>query len=1235
MPHRSDADLIQNDHNTARFFVEHRQVSIIAFIGVFLWGFYGYAHMPKRKDPNIPVRVASVQCPWPGVSAEQVEQLVTRPIEQTIARNSFIKPPSPSDFGIRSVTFPGMAVVYVQLADTVTDTKKQFSDINLKLNSLNSQLPQGAGPIVFNSDFGDTAALMLTVASPPVGDVEIAVRSRAVQAAIVAEHAQVARTRTPYSKLPRASFVYCFPATVAVSLIQGPFNMLAQAGEQHGVLHDVHFFQGPGFVGLDAATASTDQGLRDFGTNFVHDYLHRSELNPDAWQGVIIRNPADTQSKLTAAAGEEYTYKDLDNFTDLIGRTVQGAHPVSKVQRSGVLQEQITLDYSQERLASYGLKPSDLSDILNARNIALPGGQMEIGAKNILLNPSGQFESADAIGNVAVGSSSVNSPVYLRDLVDISRGYQSPPTFLNFLNWQDSSGKWHRSRAVTMAIFMRDGEQIADFGKTVDAKLAAAKRYLPDDLIMARTSDQPLQVKENVDLFMDALYEAIILVVLVSLIGFREWRSALVMAVSIPTTLAMTFGIIYILGIDIQQVSVASLIIALGLLVDDPVVAGDAIKRSLADGHPPIVAAWLGPTKIARAIVFATITNIVAYLPFLLITGNTGEFLHSLPIVLTCALISSRVVSMTFVPLLGYYLLRRPKKPERTIEEQRTEGFMGLYYRSGSFAMEHRYKFVIGSLIFLVIGISCFEHLQTSFFPEDVQYWSYMDIWLPNDASLDTTNDAARQAEQVVKQVAEQYGRDNPDKDGKPRQILKYVTSFVGGGSPRFWFSVSPQAQQLNYAMLLIEITHKDDTPKLVPLIQKAVSSTIPGALMDVRQLQTNPVNYPIEIRVSGQADVNASSEPQDNRALRAVATRVGNILKDVPFCKRVRPDWFEQSFAMNLLVQPDRANLAGITNWDVARSANGALSGETVSVLREGDRQIPIVARLRLDERAQLADLQNLYAYSSAGSQKVPLVGISNTENDIQTQRVIRIEQFRTISVQAFPLAGYLPSQVIRTAMQKLQELQRSAPPGYNVQIGGEWDKQNTGFRNLATALTVSICMIFLALVVQFNNAVKPFIVFVAAPFGVVGALIGLWVMNSPFGFMAFLGIASLIGVIVSHIIVFFDFIEEKHEEGEGFEQSVLDAGIVRLRPVLITVGATVTALFPLALHGGPLWQPLCYAQIGGLSVATVVTKLLVPSIYAIFVWDLKIVRWDDKKAPALASLPHADINKGTSEAT
>jgi multidrug efflux pump subunit AcrB len=314
----------------------------------------------------------------------------------------------------------------------------------------------------------------------------------------------------------------------------------------------------------------------------------------------------------------------------------------------------------------------------------------------------------------------------------------------------------------------------------------------------------------------------------------------------------------------------------------------------------------------------------------------------------------------------------------------------------------------------------------------------------------------------------------------------------------------------------------------------------------------------------------------------------------------------------VDVSIDPDRASRAGLTNADVAVSTAIGLNGYELTALHEGDKTIPVIARLRMEERARLADLRNLYVYSSQGSQKVTLRQIASLSTDMRPEKINRRNQFRTITVGAFPRAGVLSSEVLAASKPELDRFAASLPPGIKFQIAGELEKQQSGFTELAVILGISVALIYLALAVQFRNAVKPLIVFGAIPYGTVGAIAALGIMGAPFGFMAFLGIVSLVGVIVSHVIVLFDFIEEAREKGEGLEEALLDAGILRLRPVLITVGATIFALVPLALHGGPLWEPLCYAQIGGLAMATVITLVLVPVFYSIAVLDLKIIHWE-----------------------
>lgn len=1174
-----------NGMNLARFFTKNRQIAWVALLATMAWGAFGYLNMPKRKDPDIPVRIALAITPWPGISADKVEQLVTRKVEEAATGNSKVD-------RVESTTQDNVSVVTVRLLDNIKNTQQEFQDIGQRLNQIND-LPDGAGPITWISDFGDTAALMLTVASPTLPKLEVDLRARGVREAIEKERQGSANGRV--------SVLYCYPASVSPAAIERPFVMLSKEAQQDGVAGDVRSLSAGGCSGIDFATSKSDGEIRAYGRQFINKKLQEYDFHPDASGPIIIRDPQSTNERMAEVASDRYSYRQLDDFTDLIQRTLQRVPEVAKVQRLGVLPEQISLEYSDDRLAALKLQPTKLKDVLSARNVTAPGGLVQTESRNVLVDATAEFKSTKDIGNVLLATSSSGVPIYLRDVVNISRGYQAPARYLNYMTSRDASGKWHRNRAITLAVQMRSGEQIFKFGTAVDKALGAVRPQLPADLIVARTSDQPKQVEELVDLLMHSLYEAIVLVVIVALVGFWDWRAAMLMAASIPLTLAMTFGIIHVLDIDIQQVSIATLIIALGLLVDMPVVAGDAIKREMGSGSPRDIASWIGPTKLAKPIIFATVTNVVAYLPFLLLTGDVKFFLYSLPVVMTCTLVASVIVTFTFIPLIAYYLIKAPKSLEAPISERRQHGFPALYYRVGNFALRHRWGTFAGSLVVLVLGGWFFSMLKPQYFPKDLSYLSYVDVWLPPDAPLGATNSVAQRAEAVIRQEADRFGNEHHQKD-----VLKSLTTFAGGGGPRFWFSVDPEQQQLNYAQILVEVSDKHFTNELVGPLQMALSREVPGARVDVRQLETGkPVGIPVSIRVSG-ADISM---------LHQLSSELQAILRTQPNAARVRDDWGEPAMTERLKVDPDRANLSGLSNLDVALSSTAATSGLPVATYREADKQIPIVARLRMEDRAGLSNVQNMYVYSMTSGQRVPLSQVANVTTEMTVQKIKRRNQFRTVTVSAFPIPGVLPSEVLTPLLPRIKQFQQKLPAGYFLEIGGEYDEQQKGFKQLSVVMAISVVLIYIALVLQFKNAIKPFLVFAAIPYGITGALAGLVIMHQPFGFMGFLGVASLVGVIVSHVIVLFDFIEEAHQRGEPLREALLDAGIVRLRPVMITVGATVLGLIPLAMHGGPLWEPLCYAQIGGLTIATFVTLLLVPVLYSIFVLDLKLIRWEERE--------------------
>ncbi len=1164
--------------NTARFFTENRHVSWVLLVATILWGIFGYATMPKRKDPEIPIRQAVAIVSWPGASAQMMEERVTRPVEDALGEISKVEK-------VESTTRAGVAVVTVTVDKNEKNVPGALDEIWLKLDAIDD-LPEGAH-LQFLKDFGDTAATMVAVASPRADEVEIQLRAELIGSAL---HRVRSSAEPPPEGSERASLIVAFPLALDAQALETVQIELADWARARGA-RDVRTFGGAGFLGIDSITRASDDKILSNADRFVAERVRAADLHPDIWRPFVVRTPSEIEARLSEVAGAKYTYRELDAYTDKIVEAMRGVPEVSKVTRAGVLGDAVFVEYSQEKLASESLTPAAIESLISARNIAARGGAVELQGRSVLVAPAGELSSEEELGGIVVSRAESGAPVYLRDVARVERGYESPQ-YLAFASFRDASGNWQRTRAISIAINMRSGLQIADFGGAVDDRLAAVRPLLPPDLVVQRVSDQPEQVKENVDLFMSSLYEAILLVVIVALIGFWEWRSALLMALSIPITLAMTFGMMRILGIDVQQISIASLIIALGLLVDDPVVAGDAIKRELGQGTRRLVAAWLGPVKLGRAILFATVTNIVAYLPFLTLSGDTGKFIFSLPVVLTASLVASRLVSMTFIPLLGFYLLRPSKKAARSEQERKTKGFSGLYYRGIGAVIRHRWVALGTALVLLGFGAREVSQVKTAFFPKDLSYLATIDVWLPEDAPVTATSEAAAATDRIVRETLEQS---HPGS-------LSSVTTFVGGGGPRFWFSIAPEQRQSNYAQLVLRVKDKHETAEIARELQRALSGRVAGARIDVKELESGPmVGMPVSVRVSGP----------ETETLRQLSTEVRAVLEGSARIDRVRDNWGSDSVGVRVAIDADRANAAGLTNADVAVSSSG-LSGRVAGTLHEGDHTLPIITRVQGAEREQLDDVENLYVYSTQSQERIPLRQIGSLEVDPSQAKIIRRDHARTITVGGFPTEGVLPSEALADVAPQLAALEERLPPGYHLEIGGEREEQKKSFRELAIVLVISVSAIFIALIFQFRSAVKPLIVFAAIPFGAVASLVGLRVMSAPFGFMAFLGVISLIGVIVSHVIVLFDFIEERREEGAALLEALPEAGLMRLRPVLVTVLATVLGLVPLALHGGPLWQPLCYVQIAGLTFATLVTLVIVPVLYAIFVLDLRLVRWD-----------------------
>ncbi len=1157
--------------NISRIFVERRQVAWVALVATLIWGVVSYLRLPQRKDPEVVIKTAVVTTVWPGAKAEDVEQLVTRQVELVARQVARVDK-------VTSTTRTGTSTVFVTLEDTAKrgDLDRAWSDLRSRLDLLERALPGGVVAPQLNTSFGDTATVVVSVASPPADPIALDVRAEAIARAVTRHRSGLsgARATTVFSPAPG----------VAAETVLAAAERYRALGQERGAFRDATVLRGTSFVAVDYDAPDLAAVTR-FEADFLAQGTGGELPHPDVARPVVVRSLDGLRAALAEVAPDKYSYRKLDEVTTLLRDELARLPEIARVDRHGVVPERIYLLYSQERLASLGVSPRQVADALRARNATAPAGAIGTGRQMLLVDTSGALGSLEDVLATVVGATADGRPVYARDIVEVHRTYETPIADASYLTWQDAAG-WHRTRSIAVAVQMRGGQQATRVGRRIDATVDELRARLPSDLVVVKTADQPDLVHERIGEFMRSLGEAVAIVVAIALI-FMERRSALLVAASIPLSLAMTFGLMDLFHLDLQQVSIAALIISLGLLVDDPVIVGDAINREIAAGVPRERAAWEGPVRLAKAVFFATLTNIVAFAPLLLVTGTMGEFIYSLPMVVTLSLVSSRVVSMTFMPLLGYYLLRGQKGYEAALEGTGRAATLARKYNAiTEWTLDHKAKSFAGFLVFLVVGIAPVALLHTQFFPDESMKRFYVHVRLPEGSDLRATEDVARRAQSVV--VESEAGH------------IERVTSFVGNGGPRWWSNVSPEPKNPAYALMIVEAKRDEEASAMVGRLQRTLVFRVPGARFEVYRVSSGkPAVTPVEVRISGP----------DAETLRRLAAETRARIGAVAETGDVTDDWGADTMKVVLGVDEAKAAAVGVSYVDLAASSMLALSGASVTSLRESDRLVDVALRLRPAERASAGSLRDLYVWSTRSGRAVPMEQLASVSAGFEPQKIVRYDGERTITVGAIPRDGELASVLLTGVKASLGSLH--LPAGYRLAYGGEDEVQTKAFASVSVALEVSVGLIFLVLVWQFSHFWKPFIVFAAIPFGMVGVVISLWVTRTNFGFMAFLGVASLIGVIVSHIIVLFDFIEESRERGEPLHRAVIDAGLVRLRPVLVTVLATVGGLVPLGLEGGPMWRQLVYVQIGGLLLATVVTKGVVPLLYVVFVESLGLVDW------------------------
>ena len=826
-----------------------------------------------------------------------------------------------------------------------------------------------------------------------------------------------------------------------------------------------------------------------------------------------------------------------------------------------------------------------------ARNAVIPGGTMRTEGRNFPVQLSGEYKTEKDMLGTVVGMSRSGAPVYLRDIFDVRRMYESPiPYKVDVLGRTSDNGPLDTRRAVMVAVEMRDGKIIRYFNRDVMKVAEAMKARLPEGLEFRVLSDQPTAVAHRIHHFVRCFAEAVVIVIIVGLF-LMDWRSALVLATAVPLTVAMTLVGMQLLHIPLQQISIASLIIALGMLVDVPVVASDGINRELHRGEPRLRAAWLGPIHLRHPMVFGTLINIFAFLPLLLLTGDKGEFMKSLPVVITLSLLAALLVSVTFTPLVSYYVLRGQKGFDEGGEVR--SFFLFRYVDQTLAAVLPHYRAALqGSLKrpWLVLGVgysllalSCLlvPLLGSQFFPPAERNQLLVDIELPSTDSLTSMRATVDQVVALVKRHEE----------------VSSAAVFSGGTAPRFYYNIEPKEPANYLAQILINTRHEDEVTGLLLKLRQELDQSVPGARCVVKQLEQGPpVEEPIQIRLSGE----------NLDKLRLLANQTAAELRAAGGY-HVSDDLGLRMPNVEIDIDQDRANSLGLNNQQIGAVAQASFTGLKVTELREGDRLIPVLIRGRIEDRSEVDKIRGLYAPTPDGK-AVPFESFSKLKIQPEFVTIPHYNQLRTVTVKAYAPFGELPSRILNRSRAGLAKIKLE--PGYEMRFAGEDEELRKVQVEMGLVMQISLALIALTMVLQFSSVIKSVVVMLTVPLGLIGALLGLWVTGSALGFMALLAMVSLAGVMVSHIIVLSDFIEDARARGLPLEEALVQAGLARLRPVLVTVFATVGGLIPLFLTGGALWHPLTAVHIFGLLLATVLTLVMLPTLYYVFCAKLKFIK-------------------------
>jgi len=868
-----------------------------------------------------------------------------------------------------------------------------------------------------------------------------------------------------------------------------------------------------------------------------------------------------TKSIILAITGTHFSNKELDDIADDMKKDIEQVPYVAKVEIIGKQEERIWLDFPLTKLTQMGINGQTIEEIVRDQNVLKPGGRIWLGPQTVRVETSGEYKSVEDIENIIITLPGHTNTFLLKDLVEIKREYEDPPKM---------QMRYMGKESVGIVIQMRDGGQILELGDHIKDLIQDYKKIVPLGVGIDILNFQPHWTEVKIQDFISNLLQAVLTVgaFMFVLLG---WREGIIISTLIPSAFLITFVVMDILGIPLQQISLAAYIIALGMLVDNGIVMTESISGYIKQGMDKKEAAITAGKELMLPLLAATATTVAAFLPIAMAKETVGIYCQALPIVIMIVLSSSFFVSMTLVPTSCVALLR----PKSVTKKSSPSLFARAYPPVLKFALRFKYLTIICMVGILLVTAPLAGKLPQIFFPSSDRSQFYFDLYMPEGTDFRETKRVALEAEKYVLQ--------------KYKNEIRNMAVYIGEKSPLFHVSISGEQQTSNYAQFVVNTLDRPAAIKLEKELGKYFTENLPEGRFDMRRIEEGPpAGAPVQVRVFGK----------DFSELYKYTEQVRQIVLNTEGTMNVSDDWGRMVPLVSIEVDQDKARRIGVSTDSITGIMNRIFSGQQITDYREEDDSIPIVGRASLKERKTLDKIQ-YSELTTSGGERVPLNQVADIQIKWEAGKIRHYDRRRTITVKGYSDGTRTSHAILKEIDEKISG-QVPFAAGYGYTFGGEKEQSQKAQGALQKSLPIGVALLVLVLVFQFGNVRKMLIIITSIPLSFIGVVLGLFTVNYPLSFFGILGILSLAGIVVNNAILLIEQIDTDIKSGMPPSEALVHAGLRRASPIVLTTITTIAGLFSLATSG-LFWGPLAVAIMGGLIVSTFLTLVVSPVMYAI----------------------------------